>query len=48
MIDFKEEIAKYKPILTTDGVEEALYSDEMKDIMDLLTHITSQLPMERE
>ncbi|MCL2405917.1 MAG: hypothetical protein FWC92_10285 [Defluviitaleaceae bacterium] len=39
MIDFKEEISKYKPIRTIDDVEDAV-RDEMMDIMDLLQHIS--------
>ena len=43
MIDFKEEISKYKPILNMDEVEASVKSDEVKDIMDLLQYITSQI-----
>ena len=38
MIDFKEEIAKYKRIMEIDEVEESL-GNEIKDIMDLLQHL---------
>jgi len=41
MIDFKEEISKYKPIRTADEVEDAV-RDEIMDIMDLLQHISSK------
>jgi len=41
MIDFKEEIGKYKPIRTLDDVEDAVH-DEIMDIMDLLQHISGK------
>ena len=41
MIDFKEEISKYKPIRTADEVEDAV-RDEIMDIMDLLQHISGK------
>jgi len=41
MIDFKEEISKYKPIRTVDEVEEA-ERDEIMDIMDLLQYISNK------
>ena len=42
MIDFKEEISKYKPVLSVDEVE-SVVNDEVKDMMDLLQYITRQL-----
>ena len=41
MIDFKEEINKYKPIRTIDEVEDAV-RDEITDIMDLLQYISNK------
>jgi hypothetical protein len=40
MFDFKAELAKYKPIRTSDELEEAL-RDEITDIMDLLQYISN-------
>ena len=48
MIDFKEEISKYKPIIGMDDVEKAVQSDEIRDVMDLLQYITRQIATERE
>lgn len=45
MLDFKEEIAKYKPVLGLDDVEQSIQSDEIRDIMDLLQYITRQINM---
>ena len=43
MLDFKEELNKFKPILEVDRIEEALQSNEIKDVLDLLTHITKTI-----
>ena len=45
MIDFKEELDKYKPVLSVDEVE-PLVKDEIKDIMELLQYITGRLSKE--
>ena len=41
MIDFKNEITKYKPVRTIDEVEEGI-KDEILDIMDLLQYISGK------
>lgn len=41
MIDFKEEIAKYKPVRTVDSSDDAT-KDEITDIMDLLQYISGK------
>ncbi|MCL2422107.1 MAG: hypothetical protein FWD03_09645 [Defluviitaleaceae bacterium] len=41
MIDFKEEVSKYKPVLSVDDVA-SVVNDEIRDIMDLLQHVTKQ------
>ena len=41
MLDFKEEIAKYKPIRTVEDVDTAV-RDEVLDIMDLLSYISGR------
>ena len=44
MIDFKEEIQKYKPVMEIDEVESAIQSDEIKDLMDILQYIIRKIP----
>ena len=39
MIDFMDEINKYKPIRTVEQVEEGI-QDEVLDIMDMLHYLT--------
>ena len=41
MIDFKEEIGKYKPVKSVDEVESAV-RDEILDIMDLMQYISGR------
>ena len=40
MINFKEELNKYKPVRNVDDVEDAI-RDEIVDIMDLLQYISA-------
>lgn len=39
MIDFKEELLKYKPLLDVDDIEDSIRLDEMSDVMDLLQQL---------
>jgi len=48
MIDFKEELKKYRPIMDMDDVESAVHSDEVQDIMDLLQYLTTQITPDGE
>ncbi|MCL2373309.1 MAG: hypothetical protein FWC78_07885 [Defluviitaleaceae bacterium] len=41
MIDFKQEITKFKPVMTVDEVETNM-RDEIVDIMDLLQYISGK------
>jgi len=41
MIDFKEEINKYKPVLTVEQVEDGV-KDEITDMMDILQYLTGK------
>jgi len=43
MLDFKEEMLRYKPIQTVDDVEDAL-TDEIQDMMDILQYISNKTP----
>ena len=47
MIDFKDEITKYAPALTVDDIEGAV-NDEMRDMMDMLQHITQLMKNSEE
>lgn len=41
MINFEEELKKFKPILEIEKIEETLYNDEIFDIIDLLRDLAS-------
>lgn len=47
MLDFKEEISKYKPILGVKDIEKSVNNDDVKDIMDLLAHLSKQINTQR-
>lgn len=42
MINFDEEIKKFKPSLEIADVEDAIYSNEMQDIMDIMQQVKEQ------
>ena len=42
MIDFKTEIKKYQFLVELEEVEEALYSEEIADIVDLIQHMAEK------
>lgn len=43
MIDFKTEITKYKQVLEVGEVENAINSDEIQDMMELLDKLSKQV-----
>lgn len=47
MINFKEELQKYEPILEIDEIESAIHSNELQDMFDLLQYISKQGLAER-
>ncbi|MDR2648572.1 MAG: hypothetical protein LBB94_02485 [Clostridiales bacterium] len=52
MIEFKDEIQKYKPVLGSDeadkDVNAAANLDEVKDILDLLQDIAGRINTDKE
>ena len=45
MIDFKEELAKYKPVTVIDEAE-SLVKDEISDVLEMLQHINKKIKEE--
>ncbi len=43
MINFEEEIKKFKPCLEIDDAEEAIYAYETKDVVDVLAEMTKEM-----
>lgn len=46
MIDFKEEILKYKPLIEIDDVEESIKLDEITDVMEILRQMIKHMKNE--
>ena len=42
MLDFEEELKKFKPSLEVEDIEDAVYQEEMTDVMDLLNKVMEQ------
>jgi len=42
MINFKEELKKYEPVLTIKEVEDVVKTDEIIDLIDVLKEIMSK------
>ncbi|NLL70067.1 MAG: hypothetical protein GX238_02925 [Epulopiscium sp.] len=42
MIDFKEELKKYKPCLEVEDLESDIRSDEIQDLLDILQSIVKK------
>lgn len=43
MIDFDEELKRFKPSLEVDQTEDAIYSNDLKDITDIVLQMTNDL-----
>ena len=43
MINFEEELKKFKPSVEIEKVEEAIYQNDLSDVMDLIEEITKEL-----
>lgn len=43
MINFKQELEKYKPMLEVEKLEEKIKNDEIHDIVDLLEDIIKNI-----
>lgn len=42
MINFEEELTKYKPSLEVDQAEEAIYNNDLSDVSDLIDKILKE------
>ncbi len=48
MIDFDEEIKKFKPSLEVEDAEDAIYNNDVPDITDLINKIVEDLSDKQE
>ena len=42
MIDFEEELKKFKPSLEVEEAEEAIYNQDLTDMTDILTEMMKE------
>ena len=42
MLDFEEELKKFKPSLEVEEIEEAVYKEDLSDMTDLLKQVMDQ------
>lgn len=42
MLNYEEEIKKFKPCLEVEDIEEAVYQEDLSDMTDLLKQIMNQ------
>ena len=42
MLDFEEELKKFKPSLEVEEIEDSVYQEDLSDVTDLLKQIMDQ------
>ncbi|MBE6007689.1 MAG: hypothetical protein E7235_00655 [Lachnospiraceae bacterium] len=42
MINFKEELLKFEPVLEIENIEKSIYENELVDILDMLNYISGR------
>lgn len=42
MLDYEEELKKFKPSLEVDDIENAVYQEDLTDMTDLLKQVMNQ------
>lgn len=42
MLNFEEELKKFKPSLEVEDIEEAVYQEDLSDVSDLLKQVMEQ------
>lgn len=42
MLDYEEELKKYKPSLEVEDIEDAVYQEDLSDMTDLLKQVMDQ------
>ena len=43
MIDFEEELKKFKPSLEVDEAEEVIYKNDLRDVTDILEDMMKEI-----
>ena len=47
MINYREDLKKFEPCLDVDQAEDAIYSDDLKDVEDLINEIKKDIEEEK-
>ena len=42
MLNYEEELKKFKPSLEVEEIEDAVYQEDLSDVTDLLKQVTEQ------
>lgn len=42
MLNFREELKKYQPLMELDDIQSALQPSQMQDLLDILQHIAKE------
>ena len=42
MLDYEEELKKFKPSLEVEEIEDAVYQEDLSDVTDLLKQVMNQ------
>ena len=42
MLDYEEELKKFKPSLEVEDIEDAVYQEDLSDMTDLLKQVTKK------
>ncbi len=43
MFDFNQELKKFKPAVSVDATDDALFEDDLKDITDIVNEMVEEL-----
>jgi len=48
MIDFQEELKKFKPVLEVEELQEGSVGGDVKDMIEILQHLSQKITKEKE
>lgn len=48
MINFEEELKRFKPMPEIDQAEEAIYNNDLKDVSDIVAQVAEELSRAQE
>ena len=48
MLNFEEEVRKFKPVAELEQAEDAIYSNDLKDVTDILSEMMKELKEKKE